>query len=276
MSRFVQFAGCLALLLLCLDAAKARKYPKVTRDNTDSGWKNGEKATSVTVVKAVEKPIDFNQFAGNITENVGKKMKVMMEEWKSKMGDWKESMVDIKDTIHEGKEEMGKNSRAELKELMELIILSESIQPQPGMTQSWMCGILYELRGPEALPKFGEKKKMEVMRKAINLINGIDENMSDEAVIEDGGENEDEEKIEDGENNEDGEESEEVEMNMPELGLGVENGDDSETAGNIVRRNAVPPPPQKSSDRLRSEYSEIIHEGFFYRFVMKFCGFRAP
>ena len=271
MSRFVQFAGCLALLLLCSDAAKARKYPKATSDNTDNGWKNGqrgEKAAPVTAKQAVEKPIDFNKFASNITENVGKEMKFMMEEWKSKMGDWKESMVDIKDTIQEGKEEMGKNSRAELIELMELIKLSETIKP--GITQFWLCGTLWESRAPEVLLKFGENKELEVMRKAINLINGIDENMSDGAVIEDGEENEDGEKIEDGEENEEGE------MNMPELGLGDENGADSETSGNIVRRNAVPPPPEKSSDRLRSDYSEIVHVGFFYRFVMKFCGFRAP
>ena len=69
-------------------------------------------------------------------------------------------MVDIKNTIQESKEEMGKNSRAELKELMELIILSETIKP--GMTQSWMCGILYELKAPDALLKFGEKKRWKL------------------------------------------------------------------------------------------------------------------
>ena len=69
---------------------------------------------------------------------------------------------------------------------------------------------------------------MEVMRKAINLINGIDVNMSDEVV------NEDKEENEDGEENEDVEESEEDEMNWSE------NGEDSETAGDRVRRNAFP------------------------------------
>ena len=77
MSRFVQFVGCLALLLLCSDATKARKFPKATSDNPDNGWKSGqrdEKADPETVVRAVEKPIDSNKFASNITENVGKEI----------------------------------------------------------------------------------------------------------------------------------------------------------------------------------------------------------
>ena len=166
MSRFVQILGYLALLLLCLDAAKLEKFRKSKENAVKVMGDNSDDES-----KSVETPIDFKEIAINITKNVGMEIKVMMEEWKDQMGDWQKSMVDIKDNEKEGKEEKGKNSNGKLKEFLELINLSEGIMQNN--TRTWICNTLRELRAPDALIVLGDKKELEVMERVINLINGI-------------------------------------------------------------------------------------------------------
>ena len=165
MSRFFQILGYLALLLLCLDAAKLEKFRKSKENAVKVMGDNSDDES-----KSVETPIDFKEIAINMTKNVGMEIKVMMEEWKDQMGDWQKSMVDIKDNEREGKEEKGKNSNGKLKEFLELINLSEGIMQDN--TRTWICNTLWELRAPDALIVLGDKKELEVMERITNLING--------------------------------------------------------------------------------------------------------
>ena len=265
MPRFVHILGYLALLLLCLDAGKLDKLRKskeravkVMGDNSDDES------------KSVEKPIDFKEIAINITKNVGMEMKLMMKAWKDQMGDWKRSMVDIKDNEKEGKEgkeEKGKSSNGKLKEFLELINLSEGIMPDN--TRTWICNTLWELRAPDALVVLGNKKELEVMERLTNLINRTNEGIGPEdSGLGDGGPGD--EGLEGNGPGDNGPGDNGPRDNGPGDNGPGDNGPGGNGTENTSDRVLS---PHRIKERLGSDYTDIIHERFFYNFMVQYCGF---